>query len=88
MEASCLTWGFQDAPQNDQGIPNPVPCPIALHVHHFLLPHLGMPIIGNADLEAAADKCAELGRWEFHYVCAPLVLRYGTGSPVNPLAIL
>lgn len=28
------------------------------------------------------------GRWEFQYVRAPLVLRYGTGSPVNPLAIL
>lgn len=87
-EASCLTWDFQDAPQDDQGIPNPLPIRIALHVHHILLPYMGMPIIDNADFEAAAARCAELGRWEFQYVCAPLVLRYGTGSPVNPLAIL
>ena len=87
-EASCLTWDFQDAPQEDQGIPNPIPIRIALHVHHILLPYMGMPIIDSADFEAVAVRCAELNRWEFRYVCAPLVLRYGTGSPVNPLAIM
>jgi len=35
-----------------------MPCPIALHVHHILLPCMGMPIIDYADFEAVADKCA------------------------------
>jgi hypothetical protein len=48
---------------------------------------MGMPIIDNADLEAVARACADVGRWEFQFVCAPLVITRGTGSPVNPLAV-
>ena len=87
-EASLLVWDFQDAPTADQGIPNPSPqSPMALHVHHILLPYMGMPIIDNADLEALAACCAQLGRWEFQLVVAPLHLPGATGSPVNPIAV-
>ncbi len=88
-EASCLTWDFQDAPIEDQGIPNPIRrSPVPLHVHHLLLPYMGMPIIDNADFEELAAACAELGRWEFQFVVAPLLIDGGTGSPVNPIAVL
>ena len=88
-DASCLTWVFQDAPHADQGIPNPMAeVPVPLHVHHVLLPYMGMPIIDNADFEELAVACAELGRWEFQFVVAPLLIDGGTGSPVNPLAVL
>ncbi len=88
-DASCLIWDFQDAPLEDQGIPNPMQeVPVPLHVHHILLPYMGMPIIDNADFEELGRACAELGRWEFQLVVAPLVIDGGTGSPVNPLAIL
>jgi kynurenine formamidase len=87
-DASLLVWDFQDAPTEDQGIPNPSPSsPIALHVHHIVLPYMGMPIVDNADLEALARTCAELGRWEFQLVVAPLNVPGATGSPVNPLAV-
>jgi hypothetical protein len=46
-----------------------------------------MPIIDNADLEALARACADEGRWAFQFVCAPLVIPHGTGSPVIPLAV-
>jgi hypothetical protein len=49
---------------------------------------MGMPIIDNADLEPLAATCAELDRWEFQLVVAPLVIEGATGSPVNPIAIL
>ena len=62
--------------------------PVPLHVHHILLPYMGMPIIDNADFEELGRACAELGRWEFQLVIAPLVIDGGTGSPVNPLAVL
>jgi len=39
-------------------------------------------------LDTLAAACAELGRWEFQLVVAPLVIPGGTGSPVNPIAIL
>jgi kynurenine formamidase len=58
-----------------------------MHVHHIVLPYMGMPIIDNADLEDVARTCSEVGRWEFQFVCAPLVITRGTGSPVNPLAV-
>ncbi len=88
-DASCLTWDFQDAPHDDQGIPNPLAeVPVPLHVHHILLPYMGMPIIDNADFEELARACAELSRWEFQFVISPLIIDGGTGSPVNPLAVL
>jgi hypothetical protein len=48
---------------------------------------MGMPIIDNADLEALADCCTRIGRWEFQLVVAPLHLPGATGSPVNPIAV-
>ena len=87
-DAALLVWDFQDAPEADQGIPNPAAIRVPLHVHQVLLPYMGMPIVDNADFEDIARECARLGRWEFLFVCAPLVIPGGTGSPVNPLAIL
>ncbi len=86
-DASLLCWDWQDAPTVDQGIPNPATHAVPMHVHHLLLPYMGMPIIDNADLERLAEACAELGRYEFLFVCSPLVIPRGTGSPVNPLAV-
>jgi kynurenine formamidase len=86
-DAALLVWDWQDAPTEQQGISNPVPVQVPMHVHHIVLPYMGMPIIDNADLEAVAHACAEVGRWDFQFVCAPLVITRGTGSPVNPLAV-
>ena len=87
-EAACLIWDFQDAPVADQGIPSPGGIPVPLHVHHILLPYMGMPIVDNSDFEPLADACEALGRWEFQLLVAPLLLPGGTGSPVNPIAVL
>jgi kynurenine formamidase len=67
------------------------PSPVAeLHspVHALALTASGVPLLDNLDLEALADACAELGRRTFALLVAPLVVRGGTGSPVNPLAVL
>lgn len=58
-----------------------------LPVHNFVLVILGMPLIDNADLDALAAAAAARKRWEFMLNVAPLHLRNGTGSPVNPVAI-
>ena len=83
-----LVWDWQDAPTDQQGLPNPLPIEHPLHVHNVLLPYMGMPIVDNADLERLAATCADLGRWEFQLVVAPLVIEGATGSPVNPIAML
>jgi kynurenine formamidase len=56
-------------------------------VHVLGLVAMGLPLIDNCDLEDLAATCAELDRWEFQFVLAPLRIVGGSGSPVNPLAI-
>ena len=57
-------------------------------VHEIAIPHMGMPLIDNTNSEQLAEACAELGRYEFLFLVAPLSIRGGTGSPVNPIAVL
>jgi hypothetical protein len=49
---------------------------------------MGMPLLDNLDLEPLAAACAAAGRYEFLLIVAPLVIPHGTGSPVNPIAVL
>jgi kynurenine formamidase len=67
--------------------PSPVP---GVHspIHILAITALGIPLLDNLDLEALADACADAGRREFMLVVAPLNIPTGTGSPVNPLAVL
>ena len=67
------------------------PSPVAgVHspIHALALTALGMPLLDNLDLEPLSRACAEEGRYEFLLVVAPLVVPRGTGSPVNPIAVL
>jgi hypothetical protein len=49
---------------------------------------MGVPLLDNLDLEALSAATAEAGRYEFLLVVAPLNVPGGTGSPVNPVAVL
>jgi kynurenine formamidase len=55
-------------------------------VHDFALLYLGVHLLDNCDLEALADAAAARSRWEFLLTAAPLPIRGGTGSPLNPIA--
>lgn len=48
---------------------------------------LAAPIDIQVALDDLVAVCEELDRWSFLCVIAPLRLRAGTGSPVNPIAI-
>ena len=56
-------------------------------IHVLALPGLGIPLLDNLQLEAVASKCAQLKRWTFQMIIAPLNIPGGTGSPVNPIAV-
>ena len=58
-----------------------------LPMHMFTLVALGMPLIDGPDLEALAAVAAELNRWEFMFVLAPLTVPNGAGAAINPLAV-
>jgi kynurenine formamidase len=62
--------------------------PHTMPIHAACLVGMGMPMVDNALLERLADRCAELGRTDFGLAVMPLVLGRGTGSPVNPVAVL
>ena len=66
-------------PSNVDGLANPL--------HELVIVALGMPILDNLDLDALAREAQQRGRWEFLFVGAPLRVRGGTGSPLNPLAV-
>ena len=60
---------------------------LGLAVHDFVLAFLGVHVIDNCDLTALAEVAATRKRWTFQLVVAPLPIRAGTGSPINPIAV-
>jgi kynurenine formamidase len=58
-----------------------------LPIHVELLRNQGMMIGDLFDLRELAADCAHDGVYEFMFVGPPLNILYGTGSPVNPVAI-
>jgi hypothetical protein len=57
-------------------------------IHALALASMGMLVIDNLGLEDLAIACTREKRWEFLVVIAPLRVVGGTGSPVNPIAVL
>jgi kynurenine formamidase len=57
-------------------------------VHVLALNAMGLHLLDWLQFDDLVRLCAEIGRWSFCCVIAPLRLEHGTGSPVNPIAIL
>ena len=57
-------------------------------VHVLAINALGLQLLDYLEFGGLARLCEEAGRWSFQCVIAPLRLPTGTGSPVNPIAIL
>jgi len=92
LDATCLPWLHERkiAVLGSDGISDVVPSgysELALPIHTCVLVMMGLHLIGNADLDALAETCARNGRYAFQFIMAPLVLKQGTASPVNPLAL-
>ena len=49
---------------------------------------MGLHLLDNLHLVDLENACAGSNRWEFLFTVAPLRIARGTGSPVNPIAIL
>jgi kynurenine formamidase len=57
-------------------------------VHVLAVNALGMMLMDWLELGRLVPMCEESGRWSFLCVIAPLRLPAGTGSPINPIAVL
>jgi kynurenine formamidase len=57
-------------------------------VHVLAINALGLHLLDYLQFGELLPVCEQAGRWSFMCVIAPLRLPAGTGSPVNPIAIL
>ena len=61
---------------------------IAFPIHVLALNAMGIHLLDYLQFEDLLPRCRAAGRWEFLFVAAPLRIEGGTGSPVNPIAVL
>jgi kynurenine formamidase len=67
-------------PSSTEGIDFPI--------HALALNAMGVHLLDYLQFEGLVAACKRESRWEFLFLAAPLRIVGGTGSPVNPIAIL
>jgi kynurenine formamidase len=93
LDASCLPWLHERgvAALCCDGVSDVLPSRVegfGLPIHTVAIVAMGLHLVDNLDLGRLAAACAEERRFEFLLSIAPLILRRGTASPVNPIAML
>jgi kynurenine formamidase len=61
---------------------------VGFPIHVLAIAAMGVHLLDYLRLEDLLAACAHARRWEFLFVAAPLRITGGTGSPLNPIAIL
>jgi kynurenine formamidase len=61
---------------------------VAFPIHVLAIAAMGVHLLDYLQFEELRTACERTGRWEFLLVAAPLRITGGTGSPLNPIAIL
>jgi kynurenine formamidase len=61
---------------------------VAFPVHVLALNAMGVHLLDYLQLDDLGRACQTARRWEFLFAAGPLRIAGGTGSPVNPIAIL
>jgi len=84
--AGARMLGLLDDRETDRDEVGATRFPLAFH--QICIPAMGLVLLDYCRVEELAQACRDLGRYEFLFMAAPLVIPGGTGSPVNPLAIL
>ncbi len=94
LHAECLPWlhergvavlgcdGVSDV------LPGAHPEGWPMPVHQCAIVAMGVHLLDNLRLDRLAARCAELNQWSFLFTVAPLLVKGGTGSPANPIALL
>jgi kynurenine formamidase len=57
-------------------------------VHVLAINALGVHLLDYLQFEDLIPFCEAVGHWSFLCVVAPLRIQRGTGSPVNPIAVV
>lgn len=95
LDPDCIAWlhARRIAVLGSDAVHDPSP-PVhmiegwRIPVHMCALAGMGLHLLDNLHLEDLEAACAQAKRWEFFLCVTPLRIARGTGSPVNPIAIL
>jgi kynurenine formamidase len=95
LAPDCIDWLFERrvAVLGSDAVHDPTPSPAPIEdwpipVHMCGLVSMGLHLLDNLALVELEEACAGEKRWEFLLTVAPLRVEKGTGSPVNPIAVL
>lgn len=93
LDAASVRWLFDRkiAVLGSDGVSDAIPNEDAgnwpMPIHQCGIVAIGLHLLDNLRLDTLADTCASKNRWEFFFTIAPLRVKKGTGSPVNPIAV-
>jgi kynurenine formamidase len=94
LHPECIPWLHARgvAALGGDGVSDPLPglgiSGWVMPIHQCGLVAMGLHLLDNLRLDRLADACARHGRYAFQLAVAPLRIERGTGSPVNPIAVL
>ena len=94
IHPECVPWLYEKgvAVLGADCVSDPIPLPAiegwGMPIHECTLVAMGVHLLDNLDLSGLQAACAELSQWDFQLTIAPLRIEQGTGSPVNPIAVL
>ena len=94
LHPECLPWihGRGVAVLGCDGISDVLPPPQiegwTMPIHETTLVAMGVHLLDNLALGELAAACAECSQWDFQFNALPLRVQGGTGSPLNPVAVL
>jgi len=92
IDPQAMTW-IRDrhvAAMGSDGDSDTVPSvvdQVSYPVHVLAMCAMGVVLMDCLNLDDLARACAADGRWDVLLTVAPLVLKHGTGTPVNPIAV-
>jgi kynurenine formamidase len=93
LDASCVEWLYerQVALLGCDGVSDAIPSGDAdgwpMPIHQCGIVAMGLHLLDNLRLDLLMEACSRHNRWTFFLLVAPLRVKRGTGSPVNPIAI-
>jgi len=92
LDAACLPWlhDHKVAVLGSDGVSDAMPYGYEepwVSIHSCAIAMMGVHLIDNMDLDTLAERAKAMGRYEFQFVMAPLIVVRGTASPVNPIAV-
>jgi kynurenine formamidase len=61
---------------------------VGFPIHVLAIAAMGIHLLDYLQFEDLRRQCERTGRWEFLFTAAPLRIVGGTGSPLNPVAVL